>query len=127
MALDSNGNVFVTGTTATVAYSGQGVPLWTNRYGGEIGAIAVDVSGNVFVSGGDSAAGVVTMQYSSSVSPTLDIQRFDNQLVLSWANAEFNLQSALDLTGLFTNVFGATSPYTNFMTGKQQYFRLKAP
>ena len=42
MAVDASGNVFVTGVGssgsfsdyATVAYSGAGVPLWTNCYDG---------------------------------------------------------------------------------------------
>jgi len=64
IAVDANGNVFVTGYSArtnaaadyaTVAYSGAGMPLWTNRYDGpgDDGAsgIAVDANGNVFVTG----------------------------------------------------------------------------
>jgi len=65
IVVDHSGNVYVTGYTgsggnhdyATVAYSGAGVPLWTNRYNGpgnyhdEPAAIAVDGSGNVFVTG----------------------------------------------------------------------------
>jgi hypothetical protein len=34
------------------------------------------------------------------------------------------LQSALDITGTFTNIPGATSPYTNSMSAKRQFFRL---
>ena len=49
----------------------------------------------------------------------------DNQLVLSWTNAGFSLQSAPAVTGTFTNLPGATSPYTNALTGAQQFFRLK--
>jgi hypothetical protein len=65
VAVDGSGNVFVTGTSyasegngyATIAYSGAGVPLWTNRYSGpangdvQATAVAVDGSGNVFVTG----------------------------------------------------------------------------
>ncbi len=66
MAVDSNGNVFVTGYSwasgssndfVTIAYSGAGVPLWTNRYNGSgnkadvANAIAVDNIGNVIVTG----------------------------------------------------------------------------
>ncbi len=66
MAVDASGNVFVTGFSVgsggnsdyeTIAYSGAGVPLWTNRYNGPgngsdyARAVAVDGSGNVFVTG----------------------------------------------------------------------------
>jgi len=67
MAVDSKGNIFVTGSSdggpssddyATVAYSAAGVALWTNRYNGPQGnghdyaqAVAVDSNGNVFVTG----------------------------------------------------------------------------
>ena len=66
VAVDGSGNVFVTGASigvgsefdfATIKYSAAGVPLWTNRYNGlgndadAAGAIAVDSSGNVFVTG----------------------------------------------------------------------------
>src|SRR5258706_357456 len=64
MAVDSAGNVFVTGYSAstgvypygydyaTIAYSAAGVPLWTNRYNGlghgdyRANAMAVEFSGN---------------------------------------------------------------------------------
>ena len=90
IAVDSSGNVFVTGVTifdeyegygpyATVAYSGTGVPLWTNLYGGPTyydspaNAVAVDSSGNVFVTGyswgGISAEDYATIKYSSAGVP----------------------------------------------------------
>src|SRR5262249_37109205 len=85
IAMDRVGNVFVTGFTsggndgyATVAYSGAGVPLWTNRYDGPAGvnneahAIAVDSSGNVYVTGtfNDGVNGdYATIKYASSFWP----------------------------------------------------------
>src|SRR6185503_15647716 len=66
IAVDSSGNVFVTGYSenastmndyATIKYSGAGVPLWTNYYNGPANdgdaayAIAVDSTGNVLVTG----------------------------------------------------------------------------
>ena len=148
-AADSSGNVFVTGYWydsssgnsgwATVAYSAAGAALWTNRYSGPLAngiavaaAVAVDSSGNVFVTGGSEGLGsgsdYLTIKYSSSLPPIvrLNVQRVNNQIVLNWTNAAFGLQTALTLTDTFTNLPGATSPYTNPIAGPQQFFRLKA-
>src|SRR5262245_11777588 len=64
------------GNSATIAYSGAGVPLWTNRYDGpedlsaQANAVAVDGSGNVFVteigSGSCGADDYVTIAYSGA-------------------------------------------------------------
>jgi hypothetical protein len=133
LAVDSSGNVFVTGNSyspgsVTVAYSKAGAPLWTNRFNGDLLKIAVDRNGNVFVIGSlpDGAkADYVTIKYSSSVPPPrLDFQKVNNKLVLSWTNAGFYLQSAATLTGPFTNVPNATSPYTNTLTAPRLFFRL---
>ncbi len=89
VAVDTNGNVFVTGystsyigyfNSTTVGYSGAGVPLWTNRYTGpthsedKARALAVDSGGNIFVTGltsGYSGTGTdyVTIKYSGSGVP----------------------------------------------------------
>jgi hypothetical protein len=135
IAVDRSGNVFVTGESgswpggATVAYSNSGVLLWTKRVGNvSLSQMAVDRSGNVFVTGysynGTNFA-YVTIKYSSSIPlPRLDFQTLNNQLVLSWTNAGFNLQAAPAVTGPFTNLPAATSPYTNPFTTPQQFFRL---
>jgi hypothetical protein len=147
IAVDSSGNVFVTGESGrdtsnasdmtTLAYSSSGVPLWTNRWRGPDNgfnsgrAIAVDPKGNVFVAGsaGDNTTNyhALTIKYSSSLPPPvqLDFQLLNNQLVLNWTNAGFNLQSAPFVTGPFTNLPAATSPYTNPLTAPQQFFRLE--
>jgi hypothetical protein len=66
MCVDDAGNVFVTGNSpavsgiddfATVAYSNNGTPLWTNRYNGLANGadvatcIAADGAGRIFVAG----------------------------------------------------------------------------
>jgi hypothetical protein len=56
---------------------------------------------------------------------SLDFQKLNNQLVLIWTNAGFNLQSAPLVTATLTNIPNATSPYTNALTGSQRFFRLK--
>jgi uncharacterized repeat protein (TIGR03803 family) len=47
--------------------------------------------------------------------------------VLTWADPAFSLQAAPVATGLYTNIAGATSPYTNAPAGQQKFFRLHAP
>jgi uncharacterized repeat protein (TIGR03803 family) len=79
----------------------------------------------------------------------LSIQQAANAVVLTWTNPtfygtaysggtdgygtvfafnfeSFALQSAPALTGTFTNILGATSPYTNALTGSPMFFRLQA-
>ena len=134
IAVDNSGNAIVTGVSgsarATVAYSNSGVPLWTNLVGNVSGtrAITIDSNGNVFVTGNSwngTNYEIVTIKYSSSVRPHLDFQKLNNELVLSWTDAAFNLQTAPAVTGPFTNLPAATSPYSNPFTGPQQFFRLR--
>jgi len=80
VAVDGSGNVFVTGYStgidfnydyATIAYSGAGVALWTNRYNGPENSedyaftVAVDGSGNVFVTGQSRNSGAVNPDYAT--------------------------------------------------------------
>jgi hypothetical protein len=147
VATDSAGNVFATGFYsgfgstnyfATIAYSGAGVPLWTNLYlapedtSAVAAAIAVDSGGNVVVAGQawdtNDYSSFVTIKYSAqraTVAPPLEIRRLGNSIILSWTNAAFGLQSAPVITGDFTNIAGAVSPFTNPISGPQQYFRLR--
>jgi hypothetical protein len=143
LAADAAGNVFVTGYSlevsssqyayayATVAYSGTGAPLWTNRYPAQsyAAALAVDRSGNVFVTGYfivvNANHDYATIKYAGVQPIPLDIQPAGDALVLRWANPTFHLQSAPAITGIFTNIPGATNPHTNIPTGPQQYFRLR--
>jgi len=58
--------------------------------------------------------------------PQLKIVRSETNVVLTWpTNAVgFVLQSAPAITATFTNLPGATRPYTNPIAGAQQFFRL---
>lgn len=49
---------------------------------------------------------------------------YTNAVVLSWSDPTFTLQSAPAVSGPFSNVQGATSPYTNILSGTQRFFRL---
>lgn len=83
------------------------------RQGTGAGTLTVD---NVFV--GKSFASVV---------PVLTINQFGANAVVSWDNAVLPLQAAPFVTGTYTNVPGATSPYTNSVTAPEKYFRLYNP
>ncbi len=89
LAVDGEGNIIVTGMSesstattyipsyATIKYSSTGEPIWTNRYDENWAAfgqaMAVDASGNVFVTGPCDGAGrsvdYLTLKYSSAGVP----------------------------------------------------------
>ena len=107
--------------------------------GWEAGSLAFNVSapGNYLLDfmsldGATSDAGPVLADISmmiTQVAPiSLNIQLNGESVVLSWNDpaAVFSLQAAPTVTGVFTNILGATSPYTNNITGPQQFFRLMA-
>jgi hypothetical protein len=45
-------------------------------------------------------------------------------IILHWSNPAFALQAAPQVASTYTNIPGATSPYTNVMSGPQMFFRL---
>ena len=85
LALDGSGNVYVTGSSsagsgtfydyATIKYNSSGVQQWVTRYNGlgedEASSLALDSSGNVYVTGHSSGSGTdadyATIKYSQSV------------------------------------------------------------
>lgn len=56
----------------------------------------------------------------------LNMQRKAGQVILSWANQGFVLQSAPTAGGIYTNIIGAVSPYSNAITGGAKFFRLRS-
>lgn len=52
----------------------------------------------------------------------LTLLSLGNTVVLSWTEPAFALQAAPAVTGVFTNILGATSPHTNLITGGQRFF-----
>lgn len=64
-----------------------------------------------------------------ALSPTLvplNFQLNGGEIILTWTNPAFALQGAPLVTGNYTNIAGATSPFTNMINGSQGYFRLMA-
>jgi hypothetical protein len=46
--------------------------------------------------------------------------------VLNWSDSTFLLQASTLVTGTYTNVPGATSPYTNTFKETTKFFQLRA-
>jgi len=80
------------------------------------------VYGTTEVGGSNGGGTVFALQLPP---PNLTIQLSGAQVVLSWGNPAFSLQTATLLNGTFTNLPGATSPYTNNPDLQQQFFRLQ--
>jgi len=59
------------------------------------------------------------------LTPTLQTAVAGAKLVLTWNDPAYSLYRAPTLTSIFTPISGATSPYTNSLTGPQEYFELK--
>lgn len=59
-----------------------------------------------------------------STGPVLTIELQGTNAILIWTNSGYALQHASSLTGLFTYIPGANSPYTCPVKGPQQFFRL---
>jgi uncharacterized repeat protein (TIGR03803 family) len=60
----------------------------------------------------------------SSGSIPLSYHLSSTNIILTWSSAAFTLQSSPEVTGTYTNVPGATSPYTNPVAGNRKFFRL---
>lgn len=57
----------------------------------------------------------------------LNIASSGGNVTLTWTNPAFTLQAAPNVTGTYTNVTGATSPYTVPASGAARFFRLIWP
>jgi len=57
----------------------------------------------------------------------LNIEPAGANVILTWSDTFASLQSAPLVNGVYTNVPGATSPYTNNINCPQKYYRLEAP
>jgi uncharacterized repeat protein (TIGR03803 family) len=132
------------GTTANGGSDGWGTVFQINTNGGSFNNIysfmgssdGANPEAGLVLAGGALLGTAQTSDYGSGygtvfalslpgLAPTLNITLSGGQVTLNWTNAALSLQSASTVAGVFTNVPAATSPYTNVISGQQEYFRLK--
>ena len=75
--------------------------------------------------GGAYNNGTVFALILSPAPVPLSLKLSGNSLILSWSSPTLSLYSAPALNAEFTPISGATSPYTNTITGTQKYYELK--
>jgi uncharacterized repeat protein (TIGR03803 family) len=81
--------------------------------------------GTTFHGGGLGYGTVFKIDLSGPLNPIpLIAQACDGAIILQWSNPAFALQAAPEVTGTYTNIPGATSPFTNAIPGIQRFFRL---
>jgi hypothetical protein len=61
------------------------------------------------------------------VAIPLSGQLLGANLVLSWTDATFSLQSATNVAGPYSTIVGAASPFTNTTAVQAMFFRLQHP
>jgi len=110
------------GATATDAASLASISTYDFRQDAGVGATILIDDFKV----GLSFAAVTGTNFPAAVPIPLTARRSGNNLILTWTNASFGLQSAPAATGSYTNLLGAASPYTNPITPLPKFFRLKA-
>jgi hypothetical protein len=122
-----NGTVFAINTDGTdFTTLCDFVPNFSD---GDLPSSSLVLSGNTLYGttlegGGGPGAGWGTVFALSLGSIPLNIQNSGQYRILTWGNPAFSLQSASELTGQWTTLSDAASPYTVSATNAQSFFRL---
>jgi uncharacterized repeat protein (TIGR03803 family) len=133
----NNGTVFAIntdGTGFTNLYNFTGAGPYGSNIDGYYPEAGLVLSGNTVygtasqggtnIPNGNPLNNIGGTVFKLTVPITLFFQNIGSTTVLSWNDPSFILQAASAVTGSYTNIPGATSPYTNTITGPQQFFRL---
>jgi uncharacterized repeat protein (TIGR03803 family) len=140
-ALAINGNTLYSTDGYGGQYGGAVYQIYTNGTGytdlpsntnpnvtANPGLVTVGTDGNIYgvsYSGGVDNAGFVYGINLVAAPVPLNIQLTGHSVILSWTAPSLLLYAAPTVTSPFTKINGATSPYTNVISGSQQYFQIK--
>ena len=119
-SVNTNGTDYVTLIQHSIGSTNGAAPVAGLTYSGGV-FYGVDAQG------GANGAGVVFSVNLGGAAPQpipLNIQFSGGTPVLSWSGSSFVLQATQNLSAGFTNVPGATSPFTVTTTNSPQFFRL---
>jgi hypothetical protein len=96
---------------------------WINT-NGTTWQLEVSTNGNPPDDFGAIAYGHLIPGFGVQPDGLLTIQKSGTKVVLSWNDPAFVLTASPTLNGTYTNVVGATSPYTNPIVGLEGFFQL---
>jgi len=109
------------GTTATDPQTAVAISAYDFRQDASLGATLLVDDLKV----GLSFAAVTSA--AASVNPIpLNARRLGANIILTWTNPSFVLQSASQPSGVYSAMPGTASPFTNTISGPAKFFRLKA-
>lgn len=129
----ASGGVSNDGTIYAVNTDGSGFATLYSFTGGSDGssprgaliASGETLFGTTAYGGGTGGYGTVFALKLSTVSPVrLGFSAQNGRLVLAWTDPTLTLQAAPSITGSWTNMPNASSPYTNPPINSQMFFRL---
>lgn len=119
-AVNTNGSPASFTNLYSLAFSGGASP-----YGG-LAFSSNSVYGTALDGGAAGDGAVFALALFPQPIP-LTIQPFGPNVVLTWTNSAFSLYSSPFVTGPWTKVNGATSPFLTNASGTRQFFELQAP
>ena len=118
------------GTATGVSYSGGTLRYTFNQYhAAELVVAFTHPSASAgrtlsMHTDGNSGSQIALTRIGYAMGPvTLSISKVSSDVVLTWPTG--TLQQGTNVTGIYSDLSGATSPYTNAVSGMPRYFRVR--
>ncbi len=109
------------GVDLGISTSSYTVPSVSETTAGTYSVLVTDANCSI-----QSPPAAITVSTQPPPPGKIDIHLAAPNAVLSWTGT-YVLQSSLNVTGAYGDLSGATSPYTNDVTGSAKFFRLRTP